>query len=54
MEYYSAIKSGIMPFAVKWMDPEIIIWIYDTSELNSTDTENKFTVTKEERGGEIN
>ena len=26
MEYYSAIKKNeIMPFAAKWMDPEIII-----------------------------
>ena len=24
MEYYSALKNEIMPFAVSWVDPEII------------------------------
>ena len=25
MDYYSAIKNGIMPFATTWMDLEIIV-----------------------------
>ena len=25
MEYYSAIKTKIMPFVATWMDPEIVI-----------------------------
>ena len=33
MEYYSAIKKNeIMPFAAKWIDPEIII----LSKVNQT------------------
>jgi len=34
MEYYSAIKSEIMPFAATWMDPEIIV----LSEVSQTKT----------------
>ena len=33
MEYYSAIKNEIMPFAAKWMDLEIII----LSEVSQTE-----------------
>ena len=33
MEYQSAIKSHIMPFAATWIDPEIII----LSEVSKTD-----------------
>ena len=33
MEYYSAIKNDIMPFAAMWMDLEIII----LSEVCETD-----------------
>ena len=35
MEYYSAIKNEIMPFAATWMDLEIVI----PSEINQTQKE---------------
>ena len=36
MEYYSAIKKNeIMPFAARWMDPEIVI----LSEVSQTEKE---------------
>ena len=35
MEYYSAIKSEIMPFAATWMDPEIII-LSEVSQRKTT------------------
>ena len=75
MEYYSAIiKNEIMPFAVTWMDLEIIILSEisqtDKDKYNNhlyvehkkmiqinlytkqrlTDIENKFMITKGERG----
>ena len=37
MEYYSAIKNEIMPFAVIWMDLEIIILI-EVSQKRKTNT----------------
>ena len=38
MEYYSALKKNeTIPFAVTWMDLEIIIW----SEVSQTETNTK-------------
>ena len=34
MEYYSALKNDIMPFAATWMDPEIIILSIVYSKLD--------------------
>ena len=36
-EYYSAIKSKIMPFAATWMDLKIII-LSEVSQKEKTDT----------------
>ena len=41
MEYYSAIKKNeTMPFAVTWMDPEIIM----LSEVSQTETDKYNTI----------
>ena len=41
MDYYSAIKKNqIMPFAAKWMDPEIII----LSEVSQTEKDKYHTI----------
>ena len=40
MEYYSAIKKEIMPFAATWMDLEIII----LSEVNQTEKDKYYRI----------
>ena len=40
MEYYSAIKNEIMPFAATWMDLEMII----LSEVNQTEKDKYHTI----------
>ena len=41
MEYYSVIKSEIIPFAASWMDLEIII----LSELGQTEKGKHYKIT---------
>ena len=40
MEYYSTLKNEILPFAVTWMDPEIII----LSEASQTEKGKYHTI----------
>ena len=40
MEYYSATKNEIIPFAARWMDPEIVI----LSEVRSDEDKYQYDI----------